>query len=563
MAPNSADPSDDPLAAAHSAYQAGNASEAGRCCARALEHSPRNPGAMHLMGVLALEAGECEQARHWLNRALELAPQNPQLLCDQARVELQMNHTDEAVGGFEQALAIAPRMLPARLQLASIHHRNGHLEQALHHYRLALEQAPDLAELHNQIGVCEFQQGHSKAARSWFNACLKLDPGHLDALENLGRAELEAREFQAAKQSLQQVLASAPHRAEAHHLLGFVHLHSGAIDAAAESFLAPPRKRFALGGPGGEEPADAWQVTATKLRHDLEQLEHLARERLLAPEHQHLAEDFRRALAALPPSTPQQFFFSSPAIEGFRKHYNRLLEDFRPPQIPGGALNPNLDRRAIEEQFHHQGWVYFDSFLNPRALSALQAFCTRTSIWFEKKFQYEVGASLRNGFCCPLLLQIGEELRHAFPSIFGPHLFSGCFSYKYYQHNVDGHVHADRGAVSLNFWPTADEANLDESRGGLVIWNKRVGKDYFYAGPEQIDRLHEELISAPDAVPATIPYRCNRAMLFYSDVLHRSDRMQFKDSYTQRRVSITYLYGQPGDADPCPQPGIHENSRLD
>ena len=33
-------------------------------------------------------------------------------------------------------------------------------------------------------------------------------------------------------------------------------------------------------------------------------------------------------------------------------------------------------------------------------------------------------------------------------------------------------VHADNAAVNLNFWVTPDDANLDPSSGGLVVYPK-------------------------------------------------------------------------------------------
>jgi hypothetical protein len=36
-------------------------------------------------------------------------------------------------------------------------------------------------------------------------------------------------------------------------------------------------------------------------------------------------------------------------------------------------------------------------------------------------------------------------------------------------------------------------------------------------------------------------------MLFRSDTLHATDRMSFRDGYENRRVSLTFLYGKPGD----------------
>ncbi|TFH44449.1 MAG: hypothetical protein E4H01_11110 [Lysobacterales bacterium] len=59
-------------------------------------------------------------------------------------------------------------------------------------------------------------------------------------------------------------------------------------------------------------------------------------------------------------------------------------------------------------------------------------------------------------------------------------------------------------------------------------------------------QISQALIAHADAVPGYVPYAGNRAMMFRSNVLHKSDRLKFKDAYRQRRVSITFLYGKPG-----------------
>ena len=38
-------------------------------------------------------------------------------------------------------------------------------------------------------------------------------------------------------------------------------------------------------------------------------------------------------------------------------------------------------------------------------------------------------------------------------------------------------VHADHAAVNLNFWVTPDDANLDPSSGGLVVYPKAPPAD--------------------------------------------------------------------------------------
>ncbi len=43
--------------------------------------------------------------------------------------------------------------------------------------------------------------------------------------------------------------------------------------------------------------------------------------------------------------------------------------------------------------------------------------------------------------------------------------------------------------------------------------------------------------------PVTVPYRCNRAVIFDSDLFHATDRFTFRDRYEDRRLNVTMLFG--------------------
>ena len=124
----------------------------------------------------------------------------------------------------------------------------------------------------------------------------------------------------------------------------------------------------------------------------------------------------------------------------------------------------------------------------------------------------------------------------------GEHLFATCWTCKYFQDESDGHIHADNGAASLNLWITPGESNLETDAGGLVLWNKAVPDEYFDVTGEEMVQRSRALV----AEPGYVAYACNRAMMFRSKVQHKTHRLKFKDAYPHRRVSITFLYGKPG-----------------
>jgi len=104
-------------------------------------------------------------------------------------------------------------------------------------------------------------------------------------------------------------------------------------------------------------------------------------------------------------------------------------------------------------------------------------------------------------------------------------------------------VHADNAAVNVNFWVTPDEANLDPDSGGVVIWDVAAPTDWSTAQLNGDARGCEELILQRCGRPTSVPYRANRAVVFDSDLLHRTDDFSVKSGYLNRRISISLLFG--------------------
>ena len=104
-------------------------------------------------------------------------------------------------------------------------------------------------------------------------------------------------------------------------------------------------------------------------------------------------------------------------------------------------------------------------------------------------------------------------------------------------------VHADFARVNLNFWITPDDANLDPASGGLVVYDVPAPPSW---GFEEYNTDQESIyafLEKSGAGRRTIPYKCNRAVLFNSRLFHETDRMRFKAGYENRRINITYLFG--------------------
>lgn len=46
--------------------------------------------------------------------------------------------------------------------------------------------------------------------------------------------------------------------------------------------------------------------------------------------------------------------------------------------------------------------------------------------------------------------------------------------------------------------------------------------------------------------PIVVPHRQNRMVIFNSNLIHQTDRIEFRDEFESRRYNITLLYGRRG-----------------
>jgi len=170
------------------------------------------------------------------------------------------------------------------------------------------------------------------------------------------------------------------------------------------------------------------------------------------------------------------------------------------------------------------------------------------SMWFEYRYANGyVGAFMDDGFACPLLYQISEELRLSLPEIFQHHTLRKLWAFKYDSRLSGIPIHADFAAVNVNFWITPDEANLDSETGGLQVWDKEAPADWDFAKYNANESAMRGFLKESGARAVNVPHRQNRALIFNSDLFHETGDLNFRDGYENRRINITMLYGKRDD----------------
>ncbi|BFU93553.1 MAG: conserved protein of unknown function [Nitrospira sp.] len=525
-------------------HQAGRLAEAEQAYRQALTIAPRHPDALHLLGLLSYRMNRLDEALERLNAAVEEQPASPLYWFNLGVVAQKAGRLAQAVTAYEKAVSLNPRHPEALMNLGNALRDQGSLGEAIEAYRKALAINPTHPELHNNLGVALQEQGAVDDAIGSFRRALEAKPQHVEALNNLGLALMEAGTLREAIGFFQRALALMPGYQKALYNLGIASIWVGDDEKAVSCFSQIARARHDHGQPITEQA-----TYRSRIKHEVEQTRHLLDRRLLDEEYRAHLDSLIRLQRLLDDdaTSGNRVTVSADALASIAPAFNRMLHCEPPQRIDGSALNGVLDVAAVESRYlgRHPEVTFVDGLVNDVALEALRRFCLDATIWKKDYENGYCGAFLGDGFASPLLLQIAEELRLKFPRIFTHHRLTQAWAFKQDSARRGLNIHADAAAVNVNFWITPDEANLDPSAGGLVVYDKEAPKDWNFKDYNS-DRNKPKILAWLKEVGAEaikIPYRANRAVIFNSDLFHESDHIAFKDDYRSRRINITLLYG--------------------
>jgi len=415
----------------------------------------------------------------------------------------------EAEALYRQVLAEDPHDAVANHNFGVVAAQRGAVEEALPHFKLALDAEP-------YQGLYWLSYARALVASGRPEAALKLlargrqgglaGPAYdaLLAQAQLGRGDgLAARgQFARAIKAYRAALVADPDLAEAHFHLGSVLSESGAI---AEGFVHFMRRAELAHGEGVANGVDA---PPHRRKHDREQ------------------RDYLQSL-------------------GVRSAFH-LADGAR---LPGPAVNPtNATPELLSRWWTAEPQVVVvEDFLTPQALAKLRAYCAQSTIWRRDYDAGYIGATPADGFACPLLAQIAEEISATWPEIFGPHGFRYLGAFKYdSEYSAGTNTHADFAAVNVNLYITPDEANLDPQSGGMEIWNIRAPDEPTMRRLNSDETAAREHLARSNARSRIVPHRANRAVFFDSALFHRTDRCAFREGYLMKRINISLLFGAFG-----------------
>lgn len=504
-----------------------------------IEVSRANPSAAvgHLESALQITP-DMSNARRWMGRCLRVLSRNdeavksfeactdetscdPRELLELGEARLAAGYTEEGRATLEDFVERSAHHPEAMLDAGLSYHQAGLLDEAAAQYRLALDREPELLLARRNLAAVLQAQGRLDEAESLYRQVLEADTGNHEVWQNLGTLLKDKDQLADALNCYERAM-----------------------------------RLYRLPCPGDlakvlQQNPEARLTSLHHLKLQAEQLEYLGARGRLSPANTGLAGRYRVVIAEIEASSPtsHRIVMNEEQFKRIGPTNGRLMHLTPANTVPGGALNPDLDFASISGGYCAQspGLVVIDNFLKADALKRLRDYCLESTVWFDfRKAGGYCGSYMQDGFGNDLLMQLAGELREKLPEILGQHPLNQMWGYIYDSEMSGITAHADAAAVNLNFWITPDEANEDPESGGLIVYTKEAPAEWDFEKYNNEYEAIEAFARGSDSV--TVTHRCNRAVLFHSNLIHKTDNIRFKTGLENRRINITMLFGQRAGA---------------
>jgi predicted O-linked N-acetylglucosamine transferase (SPINDLY family) len=215
--------------------QAGRIRQAETFCHQVLSQTPNHAGALHLLGVIALQQGDAGRGIGLIETAIRNDAGDPRFHSDLGMAYAALGDAERALACYRRAVAAGPDYVQGWLNLGgALTHRNA-LQEAADCYRRAAALQPELAMTHYNLGCVLFLAGHTDEASAGLERALALTPDYVEAMLNLGLVRTRQRRYDEAVGLYRRILALRPDFARAHINLGGVLVTMGRYDEAAAS----------------------------------------------------------------------------------------------------------------------------------------------------------------------------------------------------------------------------------------------------------------------------------------------------------------------------------------
>ncbi|MCE9506909.1 MAG: tetratricopeptide repeat protein, partial [Alphaproteobacteria bacterium] len=225
------------LMAARKHQAAGELRKAENILRQILKVSPRQPQALHLLGVIAHAAGKTSLAIDLIGEAIRIDGGVALFHANMAEMCRRLDRLEDAVKHGRKAVALDPKLVSGHGNLGIAYFDLEQYEKAENCHRTALKLNPNFAPSLNNMGSILRQRKDYAGACEYFRAAIQANPDFLDSQNNLGETLARVEQHEESLKVLDGVIARKPLYDSAHCNRGLTLLAIGEEAKARDSFV--------------------------------------------------------------------------------------------------------------------------------------------------------------------------------------------------------------------------------------------------------------------------------------------------------------------------------------
>jgi len=502
-------------------HHQGKLEEADHLYCKVLDVDKNNFQANHLHGCILSQKSKYSEAISFLEKAARLSPLNYEANNNLALAYKNVKNISQSEKYYLNAIKIDKNNYKAYFNCANLYIDEKRYDEALEFLKESLLYNSNLVSIPHRIGEVYqyiFQNNRDtkllESSREYFQDDIKCDKNHANSYIMLGITHLWLSNINEANKFFNK---------------------ASSLNNYNNIFINNYIKKYL---------SDS-NLLITLIKHEFEQLTYIDND----------TDDIRNTkftkkyyddLKQLYLDIKYKRFNADKISLTFKRKLFKQLYNKPPKIIPNNLLNKANKVSVLENEYLNSNpeILVIDNLLNLESLNILQKFCNNANIF---KYPYQggyVSTFLTKGLSNEFILKFSEDLRETYKNIFKEFRLTQAWVFKHENKKEGTNIHADQASVNVNFWISPNDANLNKNSGGLILWDKLPPADWSFKDYNSINgsKKIEKMLIDNNISKKVIPYKENRAVIFNSKLFHSTDFFDFKDTYENRRINITFLY---------------------
>jgi protein O-GlcNAc transferase len=180
-----------------------------------LRTQPKHAGALHLLGMMALQKGNAQRARDLIQRSIDFNPTRAEPHADLGSALRALGLLPEALASYDRALELKPDLVPALFNRGTVLQDLNRPAEALVCHDGAIELQPHLVAAHYSRALALSALKRYDEALEGFDRTLLMAPNYVEALSNRGIVLQELKRPAEALACFERALQLDPRSAKA------------------------------------------------------------------------------------------------------------------------------------------------------------------------------------------------------------------------------------------------------------------------------------------------------------------------------------------------------------